>query len=39
MQAFRTGERQGTVMNQIAKGLSEADVEAVVAYFARVQAR
>ena len=39
MQAFRTGERQGTVMNQVAKGLSEADVEAVVAYFARVQAR
>ena len=39
MQAFRTEERQGTVMNYIAKGLSETDVEAVVAYFARVQAR
>ena len=39
MQAFRTEERQGTVMNYIARGLSEADVEAVVAYFARVQAR
>ena len=39
MRAFRTEERRGTVMNYIAKGLSEADVEAVAAYFARVQAR
>ncbi len=39
MQAFRTEERRGTVMNRIAKGLSEASIEAVVAYFARVQAR
>ena len=39
MRAFRTEARQGTVMNHIAKGLSEADVEAVAAYFARVQAR
>ena len=38
MQAFRTGERQGTVMNYIARGLSEADVKAVAAYFARAQA-
>ena len=37
MQAFRTEERQGTVMNQIAKGLSEADVEAVTTYFAAIQ--
>ena len=34
MRAFRTEERQGTVMNQIAKGLSEASIEAVTAYFA-----
>ncbi len=39
MQAFRTEERQGTVMNHIAKGLSEASIEALTAYFARVQAR
>jgi len=34
MRAFQTGERQGTVMNRIAKGLDETDVEAVAAYFA-----
>ncbi len=39
MQAFRTEERQGTVMNQIAKGLSEADIEAVTTYFAVRQPR
>lgn len=39
MRAFRTEERQGTVMNHIAKGLSEADIEAVAAYFAGAQAR
>ncbi len=39
MQAFRTEERQGTVMNQIAKGLSEADIEAVATYFAAIQSR
>ena len=39
MRAFRTEERQGTVMNQIAKGLSEADVEAVTTYFAAMQPR
>ena len=39
MRAFRTEERQGTVMNQIAKGLSEASIEAVTAYFAGVPAR
>ena len=33
MRAFQTGERQGTVMNRIAKGLDEAEVEAVAAYF------
>ena len=39
MQAFRTKERRGTVMNRIAKGLSEASIEAVAAYFAGAQAR
>lgn len=39
MQAFRTEERQGTVMNYIAKGLSEADVEAVTTYFAAMRPR
>lgn len=39
MRAFRTEERQGTVMNYIAKGLSEADVEAVTTYFAAMRPR
>lgn len=39
MQAFRTEGRQGTVMNQIARGLSEADIEAVTTYFAAMQPR
>ncbi len=39
MQAFRTEERQGTVMNQIAKGLSEADIEAVTTHFAAMWPR
>jgi cytochrome c553 len=34
MRAFQTGERQGTVMNRIAKGLDETDIEAVAAYLA-----
>jgi sulfide dehydrogenase cytochrome subunit len=37
LQAFRTGERQGTVMNRIAKGLDEADVEAVATHFPALQ--
>ena len=32
MRAFQTGERQGTVMNRIAKGLDETDIAAVAAY-------
>ena len=39
MRAFRTEERQGTVMNQITRGLSEADVEAVTTYFAAMRPR
>lgn len=31
--AFRAGDRQGTVMNRIAKGLDDADIAAVAAYF------
>jgi cytochrome c553 len=36
LQAFRSGERQGTVMNRIAKGLDDADIAAVAAYFLTV---
>lgn len=34
LRAFQTGERQGTVMNRIAKGLDDEDLEAVAAYLA-----
>ena len=37
MRAFQTGERQGTVMNRIAKGLDNLEVEAVAAYFANLE--
>ncbi len=37
LQAFRTEARQGTVMNPIAKGLDNADIEAVTAYFATLK--
>ena len=33
LRAFQSGERQGTVMNRIAKGLDEADIDAIAAYF------
>jgi sulfide dehydrogenase cytochrome subunit len=39
LRAFQTGARQGTVMNRIARGLDEAEIEAVAAYFASVQQR
>jgi sulfide dehydrogenase cytochrome subunit len=32
LRAFRSGERQGTVMSRIAKGLEDADIEAIAAY-------
>jgi cytochrome subunit of sulfide dehydrogenase len=32
LQAFRNNTRQGTVMNRIAKGLEDADIEAIAAY-------
>lgn len=34
LQAFRTETRKSTVMHRIARGLSEADMVAVAAYFA-----
>lgn len=37
MRAFQTGERQGTVMNRIAKGLDSPEVEAVATYFANLE--
>ena len=37
MRAFRDGSRQATVMHQIAKGYTEAQIEAIAAYFAARQ--
>jgi len=34
MQAFRSGQRPATVMEQIAKGFSDAEVEAIATWFA-----
>lgn len=34
MNAFRSGKRQATVMHQIAKGYTEAEINALAAYFA-----
>lgn len=34
MRAFRDGKRQATVMHQIAKGYSDAQITALAAYFA-----
>jgi cytochrome c553 len=34
MHAFRDGKRPATVMHQLAKGYSDAQIEAVAAYFA-----
>ncbi|MGE0682060.1 MAG: cytochrome c [Candidatus Binatia bacterium] len=39
MRAFQSGERQGTVMNRIAKGLDDADIEAVAVYFMNLEKR
>jgi len=33
MLAYRNGERSGTVMNRLARGLDDADIEAVATYF------
>jgi cytochrome subunit of sulfide dehydrogenase len=34
LQAFRAETRKGTVMNRIAKGVDDADIRAMAAYFA-----
>lgn len=34
MQAFRSGERQGTVMNRHAKGYTDEEIQAMGRYFA-----
>jgi sulfide dehydrogenase cytochrome subunit len=34
MRAFRTGQRPATVMDRIAKGFSEAEAEAIAAWYA-----
>jgi sulfide dehydrogenase cytochrome subunit len=39
LKGFRAGERTGTVMNRIAKGLDDADISAVGRYFAIRQQR
>jgi sulfide dehydrogenase cytochrome subunit len=35
VQAFRTGERPATVMGRIAKGFSDAEVQAIAAWYAQ----
>ena len=35
MRAFKTGEKPSTVMGRIAKGLTEAEVEAIAAWYAQ----
>lgn len=35
MQAFRSGQRPGTLMGLVARGLSDADLQAMAEYFAR----
>jgi cytochrome c553 len=39
LQAFRTDARKGTVMNRIAKGVDDAEVGAMAAFFAGRQKR
>jgi sulfide dehydrogenase cytochrome subunit len=35
MQAFKSGQRPSTVMGRIARGLSDAEVEAIAAWYAQ----
>jgi sulfide dehydrogenase cytochrome subunit len=35
MQAFKTGQRPATVMDRIARGLTDAEVEAIAAWYAQ----
>ncbi len=37
MFAYRTGERTGTVMNRLARGLADEDIEAVAQYFSTLR--
>lgn len=37
MFAYRTGERAGTVMNRLARGLADEDIEAVAQYFSTLR--
>ena len=37
MKAFRAGTRPATIMHQLAKGYSDAQIDAVAAYFAAVR--
>jgi cytochrome c553 len=39
LQGFRAGTRPGTVMHRIARGLDDADIIAVAAYFATLSRR
>jgi cytochrome subunit of sulfide dehydrogenase len=39
LKAFRADARKGTVMNRIAKGLDDAEISAMAAYFAARQGR
>ncbi len=38
MRAFKAGTRPATIMHQIAKGYSDAQIEEIAAYLARVKA-
>ena len=38
LKAFRGGTRQGTVMNRIAKGLNDGEIDAAAAYYASQRA-
>lgn len=37
MQAYKTGKRPGTIMHQIAKGYTDAQIEMLADYFSRQQ--
>ena len=39
LQAFRADTRKGTVMNRIAKGLDDADIDVMAIYFATLRQR
>ena len=39
MKAFKEGKREATIMHQIAKGYSDAEIAALASYFAKQQPR